>query len=306
MKGDSGGATAGPAPIVRCAWGAPDDGTLPADAFMPRPASGWRASVPDSVSLPAMTPIADRAAEAWRSATSAILARPSRMVTSCVRGAVAPARGRVRATSRIAYPTATHVSYSSSRSTSCHAGPRSRVPAFTRCASSASAHRRRLAAIPVKTSASTLASGLMARHNSKGLPAVRNFERARRGWRWLTERHVIGASSVPLTRRQREVVELLAQGQTNREIARALFISERTAEGHVQQLCNLLGVSTRTHVALWWAGQQAAAPRPSPPAPAWTDRLDRSVTNLPLSLTTFVRRQRELAELPALRAAHRP
>jgi len=65
---------------------------------------------------------------------------------------------------------------------------------------------------------------------------------------------------VPLTRRQREVVELLAQGQTNREIARALFISERTAEGHVQQLCNLLGVSTRTHVALWWAGQQAAAP----------------------------------------------
>jgi predicted ATPase/DNA-binding CsgD family transcriptional regulator len=72
-----------------------------------------------------------------------------------------------------------------------------------------------------------------------------------------------------LTRRQREVVELLAQGLTNREMAQALFLSERTVEGHVKQLCNLLGVNTRTQVALWWAGQQAGAGSTEPgPAPA--------------------------------------
>ena len=48
------------------------------------------------------------------------------------------------------------------------------------------------------------------------------------------------------TRRQREVAELVARGLTSRQIAKRLFISERTVEGHVQQLFNLLGVSSRT------------------------------------------------------------
>jgi len=41
-------------------------------------------------------------------------------------------------------------------------------------------------------------------------------------------------SGNPLSRREREVAELVAHGMTNREIAERLFISERTAEGHVQ------------------------------------------------------------------------
>jgi len=41
-------------------------------------------------------------------------------------------------------------------------------------------------------------------------------------------------SGNPLSRREREVAELVAHGMTNREIAERLFISERTAEGPVQ------------------------------------------------------------------------
>ena len=39
---------------------------------------------------------------------------------------------------------------------------------------------------------------------------------------------------------------LLVQGQTDREIADSLFISPRTAQGHVAKLLDKLGVNTRT------------------------------------------------------------
>jgi predicted ATPase/DNA-binding CsgD family transcriptional regulator len=59
--------------------------------------------------------------------------------------------------------------------------------------------------------------------------------------------------STPLTRRQIVVAGLVAQGLTNKEIAARLFISERTAEGHVEQLRIKLGFSTRSQVAAWVA-----------------------------------------------------
>ena len=64
----------------------------------------------------------------------------------------------------------------------------------------------------------------------------------------------------PLTRREREIAELVAEGLTNREIARKLFISERTAEGHVEQIRNKLGFTSRSQVASW-ATQNLPAPR---------------------------------------------
>jgi predicted ATPase/class 3 adenylate cyclase len=60
-----------------------------------------------------------------------------------------------------------------------------------------------------------------------------------------------GGRSIRLTPRQREVAALVAEGLTNREIARKLFISERTADGHLEQLRNLLGVSSRAQIAAW-------------------------------------------------------
>jgi len=47
------------------------------------------------------------------------------------------------------------------------------------------------------------------------------------------------------------VATLIARGLTNREIAQALAISERTAGNHVQHILNKLGVSSRAQIAVW-------------------------------------------------------
>jgi DNA-binding NarL/FixJ family response regulator len=49
----------------------------------------------------------------------------------------------------------------------------------------------------------------------------------------------------PLTPREREALELLGQGLSNRHIAERLGISEHTAKFHVASVCGKLGVSTR-------------------------------------------------------------
>ena len=54
-----------------------------------------------------------------------------------------------------------------------------------------------------------------------------------------------------LTRREREILVLVAQGGSNRDIARALVISERTARTHVSNVLTKLGLTSRTQAALW-------------------------------------------------------
>ncbi len=54
----------------------------------------------------------------------------------------------------------------------------------------------------------------------------------------------------PLSRRQREIIQLLAQGQSNKQIARALGISEKTVKVHVSILLKRLGVTSRTAAAI--------------------------------------------------------
>ena len=52
-----------------------------------------------------------------------------------------------------------------------------------------------------------------------------------------------------LTNRQIEVVRLVVEGKTNREIAEALVVSERTVTTHLDHIFHRLGVSSRTAVA---------------------------------------------------------
>ena len=68
------------------------------------------------------------------------------------------------------------------------------------------------------------------------------------------------APTMRLTRRQREIAELVAQGMTNKAIAQQLVISQRTAEGHVENILTKLGFTTRAQITAWvaaGAGQEA-------------------------------------------------
>lgn len=56
---------------------------------------------------------------------------------------------------------------------------------------------------------------------------------------------------VSLTEREQEVLNLLAKGQTNKDIAQSLILSVRTVEAHLHNIYGKLGVSSRTEAALW-------------------------------------------------------
>ncbi len=53
-----------------------------------------------------------------------------------------------------------------------------------------------------------------------------------------------------LTERQREVLRLLLEGQSNKEIARALGVLEGTIKVHLRTVMQRLGVRNRTQLAL--------------------------------------------------------
>jgi len=54
-----------------------------------------------------------------------------------------------------------------------------------------------------------------------------------------------------LTRRERQIAELVAEGLSNRDIAGRLVVSQRTAEGHVEHILTKLGFSSRAQIAAW-------------------------------------------------------
>jgi ATP/maltotriose-dependent transcriptional regulator MalT len=88
-------------------------------------------------------------------------------------------------------------------------------------------------AAPKKTLADEMARALIGSHDADlgraaGLEVPRELRRKQ-----------------GLSTREREVYELLAQGRSNREIAKALFISESTAKVHVRHIYEKLGVHTR-------------------------------------------------------------
>jgi DNA-binding NarL/FixJ family response regulator len=61
--------------------------------------------------------------------------------------------------------------------------------------------------------------------------------------------------AIPLTERELEVLQLMAKGWSNREIAKGLFITEGTVKNHVTNIYAKLGVHSRAE-AVVWAWQQ--------------------------------------------------
>jgi DNA-binding CsgD family transcriptional regulator len=61
------------------------------------------------------------------------------------------------------------------------------------------------------------------------------------------------AAGSPLSPRELEVARLVARGLTNKQIGERLYVSERTAENHVQHILVKLGFSNRSQIAAWLA-----------------------------------------------------
>ncbi|HEX7590704.1 MAG TPA: LuxR C-terminal-related transcriptional regulator, partial [Candidatus Limnocylindrales bacterium] len=57
------------------------------------------------------------------------------------------------------------------------------------------------------------------------------------------------SSSARLTRRERDVVRLVADGRSNDEIGVALGVTSKTVEGHLRRLFERLGAQSRTELA---------------------------------------------------------
>ena len=71
---------------------------------------------------------------------------------------------------------------------------------------------------------------------------------------------VEGEMVAPLSERETEVLRLLAQGHTNKDIAQALILSVRTVEAHLRNIFAKLGVNSRTEAALWAVQHGYGAP----------------------------------------------
>jgi len=106
------------------------------------------------------------------------------------------------------------------------------------------------------------ASGYLLKNASRDtiLEAIRKVAVGENAWTRQELRRVTGALAtprfaadieVPLTRRESEVLEQLAHGLTNKEIALALGISYETVKEHVQHILRKVGVNDRTQVAVW-------------------------------------------------------
>jgi DNA-binding CsgD family transcriptional regulator len=67
----------------------------------------------------------------------------------------------------------------------------------------------------------------------------------------------VGSGPLSLTRREAEIADLVAKGLSNREIAAALVIAPRTAEGHVEKILSKLGFTSRAQIAAWVAETRA-------------------------------------------------
>jgi two-component system NarL family response regulator len=69
----------------------------------------------------------------------------------------------------------------------------------------------------------------------------------------LRNEELLASRNPTLTRREIEVLELVAQGNTNREIGELLFISENTVKNHIRNILDKLGLHSRNEAVLYAA-----------------------------------------------------
>jgi DNA-binding NarL/FixJ family response regulator len=72
-------------------------------------------------------------------------------------------------------------------------------------------------------------------------------------------------TSLGLSAREAEVMDLIASGRSNGEIARQLFLSEKTVKNHVNRIYSKLGVGSRATAIALWRGVMSVVATPDRP-----------------------------------------
>jgi DNA-binding CsgD family transcriptional regulator len=201
-------------------------------------AHGWELLVRTRLALGEIDLANDTAVRASRRADAAKL--PQQMATvRCVRAAVLLAQGDPRAARGIAMEALAMAESAGNPLLS------SRARALTGLALAASNERAR-----------GITELQRAEHRLSACGALREADAAARELRRLGQRvprrarpHDARPGLTALSPREREVVEHVAQGRTNREIAAALFLSEKTIGSHLARIFDKLGVRSRAALA---------------------------------------------------------
>ena len=69
---------------------------------------------------------------------------------------------------------------------------------------------------------------------------------------WERQGEEAGAMHEGLSPREREVVEMVAQGKTNAQIALQTGLSPNTVKDYIASACRRLGLEGRVALAVWW------------------------------------------------------
>jgi DNA-binding NarL/FixJ family response regulator len=105
-------------------------------------------------------------------------------------------------------------------------------------------------ALVVQSPAAAIETARHARNELEALGASREADAAAALMRSLGAKGRAGPRSVgSLSRRETEVLRLLGEGLSNREVADRLFISPKTAEHHVSRIFGKLGLKSRAEAA---------------------------------------------------------
>jgi DNA-binding NarL/FixJ family response regulator len=78
---------------------------------------------------------------------------------------------------------------------------------------------------------------------------------------WLTRRRSGPLAAGALTRRESEVLGVLARGRSNQQIAAELGLGQRTVEGHVSRVLGKLGVASRAEAVAYALGHRLVVPQ---------------------------------------------
>jgi DNA-binding CsgD family transcriptional regulator len=126
------------------------------------------------------------------------------------------------------------------------------------CAEALSAHDR--LPMPFELGRTLLVQGMTERRAKRKSAAAASFERALAIFEQLgaplwagKARQELGATAARhpagLTPTERRVADLIAQGRSNREVARAMYVTENTVQTHARHIFQKLGVRSRTELA---------------------------------------------------------